>query len=183
MKQAQWPVHSTLGNIMVLMTCRMGMWILNIGLPSGRPKKSCPFCLARGLKGGTKGHMRTIMYMQWAYVQAEQKLCHSPNPWTIPQKPYTFPWKRFATLLHTPRPTLKIPIKFRLLYFEDKLSCLRFHSPCQDCVRYTPRSKWHVRFCKVQINLLQTHSISFYTQERVYFTTFPEFSFENPRTV
>lgn len=105
-----------------------GHWILNIGLPSGRPKKSCPFCLARGLNRGTKGHMRTIMYMQWAYVQAERKLCHSPNPWTIPQKPYTFPWKRFVTLLHTPRPTWKIPIKFHLLYFERKLRCLRFQS-------------------------------------------------------
>lgn len=164
-----------------------GHWILNIGLPSGRPKKSCPFCLARGLNRGTKGHMRTIMYMQWAYVQAEQKLCHSPNPWTIPQKPYTFPWKRFVTLLHTPRPTWKMPIKFRLLYFEYCILSVNYvasdFSPCQDCVRYTPRSTWHVRFCKVQINLLQTCSISFYTQERVYFTTFPEFSFENPRRV
>ncbi len=97
MKQAQWPVHSTLGNIMVLMTCTMGMWILNIGLPSGRSKKSCPFCLARGLKRGTKGHMRTIMYMQGAYVQAEHK------NFVIPQTLEQFPRN------HTPFPEKGLP--------------------------------------------------------------------------
>jgi hypothetical protein len=140
----QWNRHNrlytALGNIMVL----MGMWLLNIGLPSGRSKKSCPFCLARTKKRHKRPYENDYVHAV-GICPSWTKTLTFPNPWTIPQKPYTFPSKRFATLLHTPRPTLKIPIKFRLLYFEDKLHSLRIQS--------LPR------FCKIHTRIYMTCQI------------------------
>jgi hypothetical protein len=117
-----------------------GHWILNIGLPSGRPKKSCPFCLARGLNRGTKGHMRTIMYMQWAYMSKLNKNFVIPQTLEqFPRNPTPFPEKGLS-----PCSTLQDPLGKYLSNFAYCILSVNYvasdFSPCQDCVRYTPRS-------------------------------------------
>jgi hypothetical protein len=56
----QWPVPSTPHNMIFSWFAQWACGFWTIGRP-GRPKKTCPLCLVRGLRRGRKGHMKTIM--------------------------------------------------------------------------------------------------------------------------
>lgn len=72
----------------------------------------------------------------------------------FPRNPTPFPQKGLPPCSTLQDPLWKYLSNFAYCILRINYTASEF-SPCQDFVRYTPGSTWHVRFCKAQICLLQ----------------------------